>query len=603
MPGAQTFEKPERWDLPFSQDLPNPDERRDMTEHDIGRLMSIEPFCHMDPANFPDRLPLRGILANDTRIRRYNNGDVIVRQGDYGNSAFLILNGKARVILETLDPKLVGRQVTKKRTAWESLVSVITRPRMPEVRDTSKYPQGHREREQTQQRGANEVAFVQDVSNVLRVDSDLFNKARSEVMQTGQVFGELAALGRIQRSATVVADGEAVLLEIRWQGLRDLRKFDETLRKHIDDRFRKRGLAATLRAAPLLNKLTEGAVAKVAQAAIFETYGSYDWYGSYQQLRKRDEDPLKNEPVIASEGHYPNGLLIIRAGFARLSHRRGNGEQTYSYLGKGQVYGLAELAYNAKNPHKMVPLSSTLRAVGYVDVVHIPTKLFEQMILPHIPADEIPPLPAWSTTSDTPPVADNVPPARGGSAATTSSKQLNPGLTEFLVENRFINGTATMVIDLDRCTRCDDCVRACATGHTNNPRFIRHGVVFDHFMVANACMHCADPVCMIGCPTGAIHRTAEGGVVVINDVTCIGCGTCAASCPYDNIRMVDIRDEDNPDALLVDPRAGKPIAKATKCDLCNEHHGGPACQRACPHDALKRVDMRELEPHLPWLNR
>ena len=60
-------------------------------------------------------------------------------------------------------------------------------------------------------------------------------------------------------------------------------------------------------------------------------------------------------------------------------------------------------------------------------------------------------------------------------------------------------------------------------------------------MVANACMHCVDPVCMIGCPTGAIHRESIEGQVVINDRTCVGCATCANSCPYDNIQMVEIR--------------------------------------------------------------
>ena len=42
-----------------------------------------------------------------------------------------------------------------------------------------------------------------------------------------------------------------------------------------------------------------------------------------------------------------------------------------------------------------------------------------------------------------------------------------------------------------------------------------------------SCMHCADPVCMIGCPTGAIGRDAGSGNILINDETCIGCSTCA----------------------------------------------------------------------------
>jgi Fe-S-cluster-containing dehydrogenase component len=122
-------------------------------------------------------------------------------------------------------------------------------------------------------------------------------------------------------------------------------------------------------------------------------------------------------------------------------------------------------------------------------------------------------------------------------------------MLEFLTENRFYNGTATMMIDLDRCTRCDDCVRACAATHDGNPRFLRHGPISGRLMVANACMHCVDPVCMIGCPTGAIHRDSFGGQVVINPSTCIGCKACFNNCPYDAIRMVEIRDTDG-DILL-----------------------------------------------------
>ena len=112
-------------------------------------------------------------------------------------------------------------------------------------------------------------------------------------------------------------------------------------------------------------------------------------------------------------------------------------------------------------------------------------------------------------------------------------------------------------------------------------------------------MHCADPVCLIGCPTGAIHRSLTGGSVVINDDTCIGCGTCANSCPYGNIRLVEIRD--NTDNRLRDPDNSRPILKATKCDLCSSNPGGPACVRACPHDALSRVDFRSQELLSQWL--
>ncbi|MCB1693075.1 MAG: 4Fe-4S dicluster domain-containing protein, partial [Pseudomonadales bacterium] len=282
--------------------------------------------------------------------------------------------------------------------------------------------------------------------------------------------------------------------------------------------------------------------------------------------------------------------------------------------GKGDVYGLPELMHNVAN-HEQTPLRSTLRAAGYTDIVRVPTRTFEEVIYPSIKdlwyEGKLPRKFLGETLDrrnlDAKPGGDRrKAPRHDRLIARDRRRQANksgPDMMEFLVENRFINGTATMLIDLDRCTRCDDCVRACASGHDNNPRFVRHGKIHGHFMVANACMHCEDPVCMIGCPTGAIHRSPGGGEIVINDLTCIGCSTCANSCPYDNIRMVNVRDAGASEAVLVDPARGHAISKATKCDLCVDHHGGPACERACPHDALKRVDMDELESLSKWLNR
>ena len=43
---------------------------------------------------------------------------------------------------------------------------------------------------------------------------------------------------------------------------------------------------------------------------------------------------------------YPNGLILIRNGFARVTRAHGSRERTLSYLGKGSVFGLEEVAHN-----------------------------------------------------------------------------------------------------------------------------------------------------------------------------------------------------------------------------------------------------------------
>lgn len=597
MAEVQVIEKPQRWDVPFADEQPDLPGRRYMSDFRIAELLEIEPFCHMDADAFPRRAPLEGILRNDTRFVEFNRGEVIVRQGDYGNSAFLILEGSVRVILEGLPDDVVGRRKPKPRSWLRSLAQLLLNPRTPEVRDVEAYEAVRERGDETDGKADGKGGagvLVEDVTNVLSAMPDAFEKTKNATMGEGQLFGELAALGRMPRTATVVADEDVRLLEIRWQGLRDLRKHDEALRRHVDEQYRRYGLEAALRNSPLLAYFREAnlpaaeqqkrddELRQIIDAAQLESYGSFDWHGTYQQLRKKSVDPLTEEPIIAAEGQYPSGVLLIRAGFARLSRKRGSGEQTFSYLRKGDIYGLAEFVHHVRHG-KRVPLRATLRAVGYVDVVRIPNEIVERLIVNNLPTDSMPELP----------------PEDGGGGAASG---IDPAAMEQLVENRYINGEATMLIDLNRCTRCDDCVSACASGHNNNPRFIRHGVTIGNHMVANACMHCEDPVCMIGCPTGAIHRSeGESGEVVINDLTCIGCQTCAASCPYDNIRMVEVRHASAADAVMI--ADGKPVLKATKCDLCVDHHGGPACQRACPHDALVRMDMHDLDALTEWFER
>jgi Fe-S-cluster-containing dehydrogenase component len=326
---------------------------------------------------------------------------------------------------------------------------------------------------------------------------------------------------------------------------------------------------------------------KVMAGTEFYTYGEYEWSGSYKELLKTGATgPRAQEPIIAQEGDYPNGVVLIRSGFARLSQKFGNGHRTLNYLGAGQFYGLDEIAHNWRKPQSRINLQYSMRVIGYTHVIVIPTAVMESVILPVVPKDELPPL-----FPDKKPVETPMTPARDASA------RIGADLLEFLTENRFLNGTATMLINLDRCTRCDDCVRACAGTHDNNPRFLRHGPINGKIMVANACMHCVDPVCMIGCPTGAIHRESFAGQVTINPATCIGCKVCFTNCPYGAIRMVEIRDRSG--EFLVD-KEGKPILKATKCDLCIDQLGGPACQRACPHGALVRLNLTDLDSVAAW---
>lgn len=586
-PGAVTGEprrelrrRPRRWDQPFDPE---------MSAAGVERLLSLTPFSRMDREKFSHSMPLDGILRNDTRILRLEHGDIVIREGDYGNSAFLILSGTVRVDISSepaLPAPVLGRLEPKRMSLVETVAQLWSNEPYPEARRSTGTTPGPGTDYHFDADG-NVRLFLQDVPAVLE-------KARTVRLTAGELFGEVAALGRIPRTATVFSDGGTELLEIRWQGLRDIMRQDPEMRSHIDHIYRERNLQTHILASPIFQHLDHRsapddcgcdkctALRDVVESTKFETWGDFDWHVSLKRLASEGAaGRFQKEPIIAEEGHYPNGVILVRSGFARVSQRVGEGHRTISYLGRGHAYGLAEIVHNWCHDEE-IALQHSLRAVGYTAVLIVPTWIIERHVLgadrdnPIVGGDLLPPpIPVRETTPapPTPSTGDGV----------------DQIVLEFFVAGRYMNGTAAMVINLDRCTQCDDCVRACASTHDNNPRFIRHGPTIGNVMVANACMHCADPVCMIGCPTGAIHRNPLGGEVVINDATCIGCGTCANSCPYDNIRMVDIR---NPSGeLVLDIGTGLSIQKATKCDLCATQLAGPACQRACPHDALVRVDL------------
>ena len=66
-----------------------------MTDAVVERLLARPEIAAIQASKFPPQTPLREIFRNDTRIVRFKPGDLIVREGDYGNSAFLVLNACA----------------------------------------------------------------------------------------------------------------------------------------------------------------------------------------------------------------------------------------------------------------------------------------------------------------------------------------------------------------------------------------------------------------------------------------------------------------------------------------------------------------------------
>ncbi len=125
------------------------------------------------------------------------------------------------------------------------------------------------------------------------------------------------------------------------------------------------------------------------------------------------------------------------------------------------------------------------------------------------------------------------------------------------------------------CIGCRACEIACKdkNGLPPGPRFrrvqyIEGGTYPDvyAYKVNMSCNHCAEPACLPTCPTGAIFKRKDNGVVDIDSTLCIGCRRCEAACPFG--------------APQYDPEAQ--IVK--KCNMCiDELESGryPYCVMAC----------------------
>lgn len=568
--------RPERWDKPFDAN---------MTDVEVQRILGIPIFHAMDAKDFPPNLPLAKIIKNDARILRCRPGALVVREGDYGSSLFVVLSGSVRILNENNAPTsqhLRGplASSSRKRGVLSALFKLLRNSNIPERRELSHDIEGYAI---NPARGTDPNAQPN-----LRSYRKIVANRQTTLLTPHQMFGETAALSRTSHTVSVFADTFAELLELRWQGLRDIRRWSGKFREHLDQLYRSRSLTSHLREAPFLRSLDETALATMARQTILESHGDYEWSTEYKRLLSNDvEEIIKSEPVIAEAGDYVDGLIVIRAGFGRITEKVGQGHRTAGFVIKNDLFGFDEIVDHARDGANL-QYRSGLNAVGFVDLLRIPTALVEEFLLPSIFPD----------SKFLPRGSRSVVPAKRNPSR---SQPLDEATLNLLVDNRTINGTAVMFINTDRCTACDDCVRACAAAHDNNPRFVRHGPEQTNLMVASACMHCVDPVCTIGCPTGAIHRNAQDGVVLIDDSACIGCAVCANACPYNNIRMVETRDRNG--SFIVDEQTRAPILKATKCDLCVEQPGGPACQRACPHDALIRLDVRKQKHLADWIKR
>jgi len=444
-------------------------------------------------------------------------GEIICREGEFGSTAFYILEGTVEILINT---PIAHVQQEDGAGSWFS-----------RIRSKLSDRQQHTRAEESGRR-------------YIPIDAPVdlpYDKPIAE-LAAGDLFGEMTCMSFHPRSATVRAKTDVVVLEML-RNVLDILQKNKTFRAELDRKYRQRALETHIKSVPVFSSMP----------AEFIAY-----------LRDRVE-LIRYSPgeVIVRQGDPADAFYLVRLGFVKVSERHPGGEVVLNYLGRGSYFGEMGLLGGGIR-------TATCTALDHVDVVRIAGGDFNLM-LSRFPA----------IRAGLEQVARDRADMNRRRVASTEHVPITDFLNQGLMEAQSL-----LLLDLEKCTRCDQCVRACADAHDGVTRLVREGLRFDKYLVATSCRSCRDPLCMVGCPVGSIRR--RNSMEIIIEDWCIGCGLCARNCPYGNLNLhpfaVQVPDPAQPARMIATTKK-----KATGCDLCMEH-AEPSCVYACPHDAAHRVE-------------
>jgi len=453
--------------------------------------------------------------------RNFKRGEMICREGEYGSTAFYILEGKARVSISS--PMAHVKTIGRLKRFLGKLSSRLA------------------EREQDKRAEETEQQWIPIDAPV-----DLAYENPVADLGPGDLFGEMTCMSLYPRSATVRAATDCTVLEML-RNVLDIMQRSKNFRAQLDKSYRQRALDTHLRAVPVFAGLTDEFI---------------------ESLREKVE-LIRYSPgqVICHQGDPADSFYLVRIGFVKVSQAHLGGDMVLAYLSRGDYFGETGLLAGDVR-------TATCSALDHVELVRMGADDFNRMI------EQFP-----DVRQKLKAVEQDRAEMNQARLSLTRSVPLDSFLQQGLMEAQSL-----LLLDLDNCTRCDACVRACADAHDGITRLVREGLRFDHYLVATSCRQCLDPLCMVGCPVGSIRR--RNSLEVIIEDWCIGCGLCAENCPYGNINLhpfdVMVEDPENPGRKKAAVKQ-----KATSCDLCT-NYAEPSCVYACPHDAAHRVDPRKF---------
>jgi len=259
--------------------------------------------------------------------RRFRRGEVICREGEFGSTAFYMVEGRARVSLSApiAHVKTQGGAKGFFKRLTSTLVGREEDRRGEETRDRT---------------------IPIDAS----VDLSYGNPVAE--LSPGDLFGEMTCMNFYPRSATVVAESEVVAYEML-RNVLDIMLKNKAFRAQLDETYRRRALENHLRGVPMFADLSPEFIGRLKERVELQRFAPGQ--------------------VIVQQGDTADSFYLVRIGFVKVSENYPGGEMVLAYLSRGDYFGEIGLLGGGDR-------AATCTALDHVELVRISGDDFRDMV-------------------------------------------------------------------------------------------------------------------------------------------------------------------------------------------------------------------------------
>src|SRR5947207_2804106 len=258
---------------------------------------------------------------------RFRKDQIICREGEFGSTAFYILEGKAKVSIST--PIAHVKTQGGARGFFKRLTSTLVA----------------REEDQREEEARDRTIPI-DAS----VDLAYGNPVAE--LGPGDLFGEMTCMNFYPRSAAVIAESDVVAFEML-RNVLDIMLKNKTFRGQLDQTYRRRALENHLRGVPMFADLSPDFIEHLKESVELQRFAPGQ--------------------TIALQGDPADSFYLVRIGFVKISENYPGGELVLAYLSRGDYFGEIGLLGGGVR-------TAACTALDHLDLVRISGEDFRDMV-------------------------------------------------------------------------------------------------------------------------------------------------------------------------------------------------------------------------------